>query len=116
MNNEVEDKKKEIEEKSKAKVEALKKMTDEQLYVIEDLKKRHNAMENTNAEQLRRLRRADADHASAKDDVAKLRNGTQELQTTIEKQALEREEIICREEKRVSELTGENERLQEIGK
>merc|ERR1712037_530248 len=34
---------------------------------VEDKKKRQIALENTNAEQLKRLRRADADHASAKD-------------------------------------------------
>jgi len=39
-------------------VEALKKMADEQLSVIEDLKKRNSSLESTNADQLKRLRRS----------------------------------------------------------
>merc|ERR1711978_64125 len=92
MGKELELKKRELEEKSSVKVEALKKMADEQLSVIEDLKKRNSSLESANADQLKRLRRSDADHATAKDEAVKARSGLNALQTrltTIEKQALQ---------------------------
>merc|ERR1711973_153169 len=100
---------------SSVKVEALKKMADEQLSVIEDLKKRNSSLESANADQLKRLRRSDADHATAKDEAVKARSGLNALQTrltTIEKQALQQEEIKSLHKRQFSDLKAEKEKLQ----